>query len=111
MLSSAGSSDTRLRVETTTDGETTRILIHGEVDIANVSQLDAALTGIQLNGTKSVQIDASDLTFLDVATLRCLTAFAHTVKQTGRDITTCGATPLLHDVARALELHDELGLH
>jgi hypothetical protein len=31
-----------------------RILIHGEADIANADHLDAALSAIQLDGTKSV---------------------------------------------------------
>ena len=111
MTAFSESADTRLRVETISDGETTRIVICGEADFANVHRLDATLTSIELDGTKSVRIDASDLAFFDATTLRCLTDFAHMVKRTGRDITTCGATPLLRDVARMLELQDELGLH
>jgi anti-anti-sigma factor len=99
-----------LRVETITDGETIRILIQGEADIANVDHLDAALRAIALDGAKSVLVDASGLAFFDVAALRCLTTFAHTVKQNAHDFTTCGAPPMLHDVARMLELQDELGL-
>lgn len=100
-----------LRVETITNGETTRILIHGEVDIANVNHLYAALSAIELDGTTSVQIDASELAFFDVAALRCFVAFAQRVRQSGRDLTTCGAAPMLHKVARMLGLQDELGLH
>jgi hypothetical protein len=43
-----------LRVETIPSGDTMRILIHGEADIANADHLDAALSAIQLDGTKSV---------------------------------------------------------
>lgn len=111
MTANSGPVHTPLRVETITDGDTTRIVIHGEADIANVNHLDAALSGIQLDGTTSVHIDASELAFFDVAALRCLTVFAQWVKQTGRDITACGASPMLHDVARVLEVHDDLGLH
>lgn len=111
MTAHSESADTRVRVETITDGKTTRILIQGEVDIANVNSLDAALTVIQFDGTRAVQIDASDLDFFDVAALRRLVVFAQWVKQTGRDVITCGATPILHDVARTLELRDDLGLH
>lgn len=111
MTAFSGFAETRLRVETITDGETTRIAIQGEADIANVNHLDAALTGIQFDGTRSVQIDASDLDFFDVAVLRRLIVFAQWVKRTGRDVTTCGAPPLLHDVARMLGLQDDLGLH
>jgi anti-anti-sigma regulatory factor len=78
--------------------------------MSNVNQLDATLSGIQLDGSRFVRIEASGLAFFDVATLRCLTTFARTVKQTGREISTCGAPPVLHDVARILDLSDELGL-
>ena len=101
----------RLRVETITDKETTRILILGEADIASVNHLDAALAAIPLDDTRSVLLDVSELDFFDVAVLRSLIVFAQRVKRTGRDITTCGTTPMLHDVARTLELQDELGLH
>lgn len=111
MTASSGSADTRLRVETITDGETTRVVIHGEADVADVNHLDAALTRIQLDGTRSVQIDAYNLDFFDVAVLRRLILFTQRVKQTGRDITTRGATPMLHVVARMLGLQDDLGLH
>jgi anti-anti-sigma regulatory factor len=99
-----------LRVEAITEGDTTRIVLHGEADISNVDHLTTALTGIKLDGTRSVQIDASDLAFFDIATLRSLTVFVQLVKQAGRDITTRPATPLLRRVARMLELEDELGL-
>lgn len=111
MTAHSESAHASLRVETITNGETTRILIHGEADIANVDHLDATLAGIQLDGAKSVLLDASHLAFFDVATLRRLIVFAQWVKQTGRDFTTCGATPMLHDVARRLELREDLGLH
>lgn len=111
MTEFSGTADTRLRVETIRDGKTTRIVIHGEADIANVNDLDAALTGIQFDGTRSVQVEVSALDFFDVAVLRRLIVFAQSVKQTGRDITTCGATPMLHEVARMLELQEDLGLH
>ena len=111
MTSSFRAAQAHVRVETITNGETLRILIHGEADIANVDHLDAALAGIELDGTKSVHLDASDLAFFDVAALRCLLVFAQSLSETGRDLTTCGATPMLHAVARMLELQDELGLH
>jgi anti-anti-sigma factor len=110
MTTFSGFADTRLRVETVTDGEITRVVIHGEVDIANVNHLEAALTGIPLDRARSVYLDASDLEFFDVAALRRLIVFARLVKQAGRNITTCGAPPMLHDVARMLGLQDDLGL-
>ena len=111
MTSFSGSAHAPLRVETITNGNTIRILVHGEADIANVNHLDAALTGIPLDGIRSVLLDASELAFVDVAALRRLTVFAQLMKQTGRAFSTCGTTPVLRKVARLLELPDELGLH
>jgi anti-anti-sigma factor len=110
MNSDSAYADTHLRVETAVDSETAWIVIRGEADFANVDQLGATLTGLQLDGTKSVRIDASELAFFDVATMRCLTTFARTMKETGRDVAVCGATPMLQDVAHVLGLRDELGL-
>jgi anti-anti-sigma factor len=107
----SGSAHAPLRVETITNGDTIRILIHGEVDMANVDHLDTGLTAIPLDGIKTVLLDASDLAFVDVAGLRRLMIFAQLMKQTGRAITTCGTTPMLRKMARLLELQDELGLH
>jgi anti-anti-sigma factor len=104
------SDDKRLRVETMNNEDGARIIIHGEVDIANVEHFEAALASIQLDGTRSVHIDASNLDFFDVAALRQLADFVRRVKQTGRDISLKGAQPLLHEVARALKVHDEFGL-
>jgi anti-anti-sigma regulatory factor len=69
MTSSSGSADARLRVETIADSETTWIVIQGEADMSNVNQLDATLSGIQLDGSRFVRIEASGLAFFDVATL------------------------------------------
>lgn len=33
------------------------------------------------------------------------------LKQIGRDVTTCGASPMLRAVGRVLGIEDELGLH
>jgi anti-anti-sigma factor len=110
MTASSDSGDARLRVESINDEEAAWIIIHGEVDIANVEHLEAALASIQLDGAKSVHIDASNLDFVDVAALRQLADFAGQVKRTGRDISLERAQPLLHEVARALRFQDDLGL-
>lgn len=99
-----------VRVETVTNGQRTRILIHGEADIGSVDRLDAALAGVPLDRARSVILDVSDLCFFDVIALHRLIDFARSVKQSGRDITTCGASRLLHRVAGMLEVQDDLGL-
>jgi anti-anti-sigma regulatory factor len=91
-MTSTHLSRTRLRVETTNDDDATWIVLHGEADIANIDQLDAALTQVQLDGREAVRMDASDLRFFDVAALDRLALFAHEVRRSGRDFSACGAT-------------------
>lgn len=102
--------DTCLRVETITRESAAWVIIHGEADLANLEHLEDALARVELNDAKWVHLHVSDLDFIDVATLSRLTAFAQWVRQTGRDIATCGARPMLQKMARILGYQTDLGL-
>ncbi len=110
MNSSADHGATRLNVEIVRSENAAWIIIQGEADIANLEQLEADLTSIELNGQKAVHIDVSDLDFLDVAALHQLTVFATQVTQSGLAVTTRGAQPLVHEVVQILGVRDTLGL-
>jgi anti-anti-sigma factor len=86
------------------------IVIQGEADAANLDELEAALASIELDGQKAVNLDLSELSFIDVAALRQLTSFAMRMRQSGHDVTTSGAQPLILEVASALKVQDTLGL-
>jgi anti-anti-sigma factor len=100
----------RLRIETLGDASAARIVLRGEVDAADVDQLKTALDNIQMDGARTVELDVSDLGFVDVAALRALTAFAHQVKRTGRTVVTRGAGPTLSRIAQVLGVNNDLGL-
>jgi anti-anti-sigma factor len=100
----------RLSVDFVDNDDAARIIIRGEADIANADHLATALAGIALDGARSVQLHVSDLAFIDVSSLRLLTAFAGRMKQEGRAVETHGAGPMLQRVALELDVHDELGL-
>lgn len=110
MTSPADPCGGRLVVETASSEIAARITLRGEADAANLEQLQAALSSIELDGQKVVHIDMSDLVFIDVPALRQLTLFAMQMRQDGHDVTTRGGHPLVHDVARILNVRDELGL-
>lgn len=110
MTSLADPGDTRLRVETTNDENDAWIIIHGEADMANLEHLEAALASIELDGARTVHIHLADLDFFDVAALRQLIAFARQLRRSGREVTTCGAPPMLRKVTRILNFEDDLGL-
>lgn len=99
-----------LRVETVTDGHVLRVVLHGECDFSTVSDLDRALEGVELVGSRRVYLDLTHLAFADVATIRRLAAFAGDAKRAGQDVATCGAQPTLRKVADLLHVHSELGL-
>lgn len=111
MTSTCNPSERRhLRVETITSDGITWVILRGESDIAVVEDLATALAHIELDGSKFVHLHLHDLAFADSATLRELFLFARQVKRAGRDVQTCGASPTLHQVARVLGVHDELGM-
>ena len=110
MNSAANRGGSRLSVEAVHDENAASIIVQGEADIANVDHLEAALGSIELNGAKTVKLQVSELTFVDVAALRQLTAFARRMKQDGRTVLTSGAGLTLQRMALELDVQGELGL-
>lgn len=100
----------RLRVETIDHDHAVWILLRGEADIATLVHLEASLARIPIEGSKSVHLHVADLDFCDVSTLLQLTDFARTVTKAGQHVTTCGARPIIHKVARLLDVHGDLGM-
>ena len=99
-----------LRVETLSDGPVLRVALHGECDFSTLSDLERALQGIELVGSRQVHFDLTHLAFADVATIRRLATFAGDAKRAGQDVATCGVHPVLQKVAHLLQVHGELGL-
>jgi len=99
-----------LTVEVVHDERTAKVSIIGEADITNLERFRGALDSIELDGEKGVEIQVSELKFIDVASLRQLTAFARHAKETGHDVTTSGATAIVRRAIRTLNLEDDVGL-
>jgi anti-anti-sigma regulatory factor len=87
-----------------------RVALLGEADISTLDRREAALDDVEVNGAKSVHLDLSELDFADAATIRRLTVFAIRAKETGYDVTTCGASPTFRMAATVLGVRDQLGL-
>lgn len=100
----------RLSVETINRTDAAWLVLQGEADIATLEELEAALTRVQLSGVKSVHLHLADLDFADVSTLCQLTDFARRARESGRDIRTCGARPIVRKLAHLLSFQDDLGL-
>lgn len=99
-----------LDLESVSDGHATRITLTGEADLASARALEAALAAIELDGTQQVDLDISDLRFLDIAALRELTVFARQLREKGYAIATHGAQPMVEQLVRLAGVYDDLGL-
>jgi anti-anti-sigma regulatory factor len=106
-----GPDDVRdFRIATHKGNDTAWILLRGEADISTLDQLETALERVDLDGTRSVHLDVSELAFVDAATIRRLTVFAVRARQAGHHVDTCGAGPTFRMVARLLGVRDHLRL-
>lgn len=111
MRSSNGASRaTRLTVVTEHHERGVRVRLHGTADVTTLQDLLAALAEVSLDGQRNVQIDVSNLDFIDVPALRRLVAFAAEARQSRHVVTTRGARPLLRRMTRVLEVDDDLAL-
>ncbi|MGZ4426534.1 MAG: STAS domain-containing protein [Nocardioidaceae bacterium] len=75
-----------LTVEPRTEGDTVRVQISGELDLATHELLDAALSGEAVQQAAVVELDLSELVFCDSRGLSRLLAFVREVRQSGRDV-------------------------
>lgn len=92
------------------DASTTWVVLHGEADLGNREELATTLSALLLNGTRSVHLHLSDLTFADARAVEVLSRFAATARGRGLTVTTCDCTPIVRRVAALLGLEAELGL-
>jgi anti-anti-sigma regulatory factor len=98
------------QVETTVIGGVARVILHGELDFSMLDQLDVVLEDIQLDGTRFLQLDLSQLVFADTAAVRRLAAFTAAARTAGHDVVTVGANRTFGKVAAVLRVQDDLGL-
>lgn len=92
------------------DASTAWVVLHGEADLGNRDALAATLSDLLLNGTRSVHLHLSDLTFADARAVAVLSGFASTARGRGLTVTTCDCTPLVRRVAGLLGVESDLGL-
>jgi anti-anti-sigma factor len=108
--STTGPSDGQLKVAFADDGGAVRIKLRGQADAASTEVLQNALAGLTVDGARRVELDVSALEFIDIAALRHLTLFAMQLQESGREVRTRGAQPVLAHLIRLVGAHDKLGL-
>lgn len=94
--------------ETTSDGATARLTLTGELDSGTAARLSGAVEHVlHRPAPATVEVDASDLTFLDSAGIRCLLDCHHQARAAGWTFVMVGAAPA---VARVLDITGLSGL-
>ena len=99
-----------LRIQSVVLGDTVCVVLVGEADMSTRADLEMDLELVDLDAGTSVRIDVTGLAFADVATIHRLTVFARHARQTGHEVSTCGASPMFRKVARIMRVQGELGL-
>lgn len=110
MSSTTGPSNGQLTVAYADAGPTLRIELRGEADASSVDVLQDALAEVAVDRVERVDLDMSALRFLDIAALRHLTLFAMRLQESGHEVRTQGARPVLAHLIRLVGAQDKLGL-
>ena len=74
-------------VKTLEEGDGVRLLIEGELDLATVPRLSAALLSVERNGHRSIVLDLGSLTFMDASGLTAILSSHHRAAAEGRTFT------------------------
>jgi anti-sigma B factor antagonist len=99
-----------LNILTSKTDETCVVRVAGEIDVSNKDELDAALKSVQASGANAVEVDLSEVSYIDSSGIGTLVAAAH--RATDADTRFFVSNPQ-HNVARVLSLlgmGKELGL-
>ena len=74
-------------VTTTMDGAAATVAVDGELDLATVEELDAALSQVESNGSTTLCLDLANVRFMDSTGLRCLLRARRRAEEGGRSFT------------------------
>jgi anti-sigma B factor antagonist len=66
-----------LSIVTSVNGESRVIRVSGEVDVSNKDELNAAIASAQSEGTQEVEVDLSEVSYIDSSGIGVLVAAAH----------------------------------
>lgn len=110
---SPGSPPGRLLVLPFYDGPRVVVVLAGEADVSNAARLRDRLLGCVTHGPRSLDVDASDLTFCDLQGLDALTDALDVAERSGVAVSvrpSANLTWLMATVERASQTSGRLGL-
>jgi anti-anti-sigma factor len=93
------------------DGHTAHVRLRGEIDLANVAQLDACVgEALQHAGVGDIVIDLTACTYLDSSGLRALVRSYQSAQHDDCELGIVGATGIVRRVIELMKLDAELPL-
>lgn len=88
-------------MEESTDGDTHRVRLHGELDIAPAAALEARL--VEIAGS-TVELDLSQLRFIDARGIAALVSARRRIAESGNHLRVVGASGLVRRVLSLVDL-------
>ena len=99
-----------LSIATSVNGETRVIRVSGEVDVSNKDELNTAITNAQLEDAQEVEVDLSEVSYIDSSGIGVLVAAAHRATDSDRRFFVSHPQRNVARVLSMLGMDAELGL-
>jgi anti-anti-sigma factor len=103
-----------LTVTVTADGQTVRVVLKGELDLAGVDRVEQAFEQAESMPVALVVLDLAELTFVDSTGLETMLRAARRARETGRRLVVTRPSPYLRKllqmtaIDQALDIVDDI---
>lgn len=102
------SANRALMLDVSCDTTSATVRAAGEIDLASVDQLSAAISRLSSNGHRNVVLDLTRVGFCDASGLRALLMANQRLRNAGGHLAVTGASPLLRHIITITQLTDVL---
>ncbi|MBY4797495.1 STAS domain-containing protein [Collinsella sp. AGMB00827] len=99
-----------LHIKTNPSPETYGIVVSGEIDISNASKVRDAIDLALEQPTDRVELDFSQVGYIDSTGIGVLVGAAHHATERGRAFSVVNAQPNVARIAKLLGVDEEIGL-
>lgn len=99
-----------LSIATSADGDSRVIRVSGEVDVSNKEELNAAITDAQAADAKEVEVDLTEVSYIDSSGIGVLVAAAHRASDSDTRFFVSHPQRNVARVLSMLGMGEELGL-
>ena len=99
-----------LSIVTSANGDSRVIRVCGEVDVSNKDELNAAVMSAQSEGVREVEVDLTEVSYIDSSGIGVLVAAAHRASDAGARFFVSNPQRNVARVLTMLGMGEELGL-